>query len=349
VIKLLSKAILIVSVFILSMVIILSGCMPKISSVEKDIDDSMAEEPKKLTIYSGRQEKFIIPMVERFEQQTGIKVNLISGKATEYAHRIVEEGRNTQADVFLSNDAGVLEYLRRENMLAPIDENVLKVVPVNYRAVDNTWVGVTVRCRVFIYNKDLIKPEDMPKSLFDVVDPKYKGQFTINRAGNESMVTYFASVNSLVGPKETLELLKGIMANEPLILQSHTDVRRAVGSGEVKFGFVNNYHYKMQLLEEGMNNVGVIFPDQGEGEMGTFANVSGAAITKHAKHPKNALAFIQFLLEPEQQKLNDETPIIPGIEGVEYDEYKTANTSLSDVGPLWEETIKLMEEAGYSD
>lgn len=348
-IKLFPKRILIIAIFTLTVTLIFSGCMPKESPVKANIEVPAAEEPKELTIYSGRQEKFIIPMVERFEKQTGIKVNLISGKATEYAHRIVEEGANTQADVFLSNDAGILEYLRRENMLAPIDENVLKVVPENYRAEDNTWVGVTVRCRVFIYNKDLIKPEDMPKSLFDVVDPKYKGQFTINRAGNESMVTYFASVNSIIGPEKTLELLKGIMSNEPLILQSHTDVRRAVGSGEVKFGFVNNYHYKMQLLEEGMNNVGVIFPDQGEGQMGTFANVSGAAITKHAKHPKNALAFIQFLLEPEQQKLNDETPIIPGIEGIEYDEYKTADTSLSVVGPLWEETIKLMEEAGYSD
>lgn len=338
------KIILVLVIIISCLALVFAGC----TTTEKPVVSS-TEEAKELTIYSGRQEKFIIPMVERFEQQTGIKVNLISGKATEYAHRIVEEGENTQADVFLSNDAGILEYLRLENALTPIDKDTLKVVPKNYRAKDGTWVGITVRCRVFIYNKDLIKAEDVPKSIFDIVNPKYKGQFTINRAGNESMVTYFASIRSIIGPEKTLELLKGIMTNKPLILQSHTDVRRAVGSGEAKFGFVNNYHYKTQLLEEGMNNVGVIFPDQGEGQIGTFSNVSGAAITRYCKHPKNALSLIQFLLQPEQQKLNDETPIIPGIEGIEYDDYKAADTSLSDIGPLWEETIEMMEKAGYSD
>ena len=341
----------VIAIIFLSFALVLTGCtrIEKADRLNANESDLAIGEPKVLTIYNGRQEKFIIPMVERFEQQTGIKVNLISGKATEYAHRIVEEKENTQADVFLSNDAGILEYLRLENMLAPIDKDTLKVVPENYRAKDGTWVGVTVRCRVFIYNKNLIKVEDMPKSIFDLVDPKYKDQFTMNRAGNESMVTYFASIRSIIGPEKTLELLKGIMANKPLILQSHTEVRRAVGSGEAKFGLVNNYHYKMQLLEEGMNNVGIIFPDQGEGEIGAFSNVSGVAITKYGKHPKNALNLIQFLLQPEQQKLNDETPIIPGIEGVEYDEYKAANTSLSNVGPYWQETIELMEKAGYSD
>ncbi|HOM43066.1 MAG TPA: extracellular solute-binding protein, partial [Bacillota bacterium] len=168
-------------------------------------------------------------------------------------------------------------------------------------------------------------------------------------AGNESMITYFASIQSIIGPEETLELLKGIMANEPLILQSHTDVRRAVGSGEVKFGLVNNYHYKMQLQEEGMNHVAMIFPDQGEGELGAFANISGAAIPKYSKHPRNALLFIEYLLQPSQQKMNDETPIIRGIEGIEYESVRPADTSLSEIGPLWEKTTELMEKAGYSE
>ncbi|HNU79288.1 MAG TPA: extracellular solute-binding protein [Bacillota bacterium] len=341
------KGLVITACIIFALTSFLSGCSVPSNNNISIIQEK--EEPKVLTIYNGRQEKFIIPLVEKFEKDTGIKVNLISGKATEYAHRIIEEKENTQADVFLSNDGGILEYLRIENMLSPINSKLLEEVPGNYVGKNNTWTALTIRYRVFIYNTDLITLNEMPDSIFNLTDPKYKGQFTMNRAGNESMITYFASIQSIIGPEKALELLKGIMANKPLILQSHTDVRRAVGSGEVKFGLVNNYHYKMQLQEEGMNHVAMIFPDQGEGELGAFANISGAAIPKYAKHPQNALLFIEYLLQPSQQKMNDETPIIRGIEGIEYENVRPADTSLSEVGPLWEKTTELMEKAGYSE
>lgn len=320
---------------------LLTGCSSDIGEVK--------EEKKEVTIYSGRQEKFALPFVEKFEKETGIKVNLISGKATEYAHRIVEEKENTQADVFWANDAGILEYLRLQNLLTPIQSDVLEQVSSNYRGKDSTWTALTIRHRVFLYNTDQMTYENMPKSIFDLVNPKYKGQFAMDRAGNESMISYFTSLRVIIGPEKTLELLKGIMANEPLILQSHTDVRRAVGSGEVKFGLVNNYHYNIQLTEEGMNHVAQIFPDQGKDEIGTFVNISGVAITKHAKHSKNALLFIEFLLKAEQQKMNDETPIINNLTGVKYETAKIADTSLSEIGPFWDETTELMEKSGYSD
>ncbi len=307
------------------------------------------EESMELTIYSGRREKFTLPLIEKFEAETGIKVNLITGKSTEYAHRIVEEGEHTKADVFLANDAGVLEYLRLQNMLAKIDSKELEKVPINYRGKDNTWTGITVRSRIFMYNKDLMTAEEMPQSIFDLTAPKYKGQFAINRAGNESMVTYFTSIKTIIGEEKTLQLIEDIMANDPLILQSHTEVRRAVASGEVKFGLVNNYHLKVQLTEEGLNNVAALYPDQGENEIGTFVNVSGAAITKHATNTEEALLFIEFLLDEEQQKMNAETPIIPNIEGIEYENFKASDTSLGEVGPEWESTIELMRKAGYSD
>lgn len=335
----------IISILLIS-VLAFTGCTTSSNNKSNSNDN---EKSMELTIYSGRREKFTLPLVEKFQAETGIKVNLITGKATEYAHRIVEEGKNTKADVFLANDAGVLEYLRLQDMLATIDSEELEKVPMNYKGKGNTWTGITVRSRIFMYNKDLITAEEMAKSMFDLTDPKYKGQFAINRAGNESMVTYFTSIKTIIGEEKTLQLIKDIMANDPLILQSHTEVRRAVGSGEVKFGLVNNYHLKVQLTEEGMNNVAAIYPDQGEDEIGTFVNVSGAAITKHANNSENALLFIEFLLQEEQQKMNAETPIIPNIEGIEYEEFKASEASLGEVGPEWEATTELMREAGYSD
>ncbi|GAA0182161.1 extracellular solute-binding protein [Clostridium sediminicola] len=335
----------IISILLIS-VLAFTGCMT--SSNNKN-NSTNKEKSKELTIYSGRREKFTLPLVEKFQAETGIKVNLITGKATEYAHRIVEEDKNTKADVFLANDAGVLEYLRLQDMLALIDSEEIEKVPMNYRGKGNTWTGITVRSRIFMYNKDLITQEEMAKSMYDLTDSKYKGQFAINRAGNESMVTYFTSIKTIIGEEKTLQLMKDIMANDPLILKSHTEVRRAVGSGEVKFGLVNNYHLKVQLTEDGMNNVAAIYPDQDENGMGTFVNVSGAAITKYANNPVNALSFIEFLLQEEQQKMNAETPIIPNIEGIKYEEFKASKASLGEVGPEWESTTELMREAGYSD
>ncbi|WP_461206008.1 extracellular solute-binding protein [Clostridium sp. DL1XJH146] len=336
---------ILISIFVI-VILALTGCTTPSNNKN---NTTTKEKSMELTIYSGRREKFTLPVVEKFQAETGIKVNLITGKSTEYAHRIVEEGKNTKADVFLANDAGVLEYLRIQDMLAEINSKKLEKVPMNYRGKNNTWTGITVRSRIFMYNKDLIDAKEMPQSIFDLTDPKYKGQFAINRAGNESMVTYFTSIKTIIGEEKTLELIEDIMANDPLILQSHTDVRRAVGSGEVKFGLVNNYHFKVQLTEEGLNNVAAIYPDQGEDAIGTFVNVSGAAITKYATNKEAALLFIEFLLEEEQQKMNAETPIIPNIEGIEYEDFKASDTSLGEVGPQWESTIELMRKAGYSD
>lgn len=314
-------------------------------------------EEETLVIYSGRKEQFVMPLIEKFEQDTGIKVQLLSGNAIEYAHRIMEEQRNPQADIFLANDAGVMEYLRLQGALEPNNSKELTNIPANFRAEDGSWVGLSARSRVLMYNKDLITETEMPQSILDLTDPKYKGQFAITRAGNESMISHISALRAELGDEATTELLKGILANKPIITSGHTDIRKAVGSGEVAFGLVNNYYFHLQLEEETHNNVGVIYPDQGEQQMGTFVNVAGVAIVKDAKNMDNAKAFVDFLLQPEQQELfaynSKETPLVANVPTLDYakkiDEYKHMSMPLSNLGTVWEDTVDLMERAGFSE
>lgn len=342
-----NKKLLLLFPFIIFLVIGLAGCSNNTS--EKD-DET-------LVIYSGRKEQFILPLIDKFEQETGIKVQLLSGNAVEYAHRIMEEERNPQADIFLANDAGVMEYLRINGALEPNDSPAIDNIPANFRAEDGSWVGISARSRVLMYNKDLISEEEMPKSILDLADPQYKGQFAIASAGNESMISHISALRVALGDEATTKLLEDILANDPLITKGHTEIRQAVGAGEVAIGLVNNYYYHLQLEEDTNNNVGVIYPDQGEDQMGTFVNVAGVAIVKGSKNMENAQAFVDFLLQPEQQELfaynSKETPLLPDVATLEYakriDEYKHMDMPLSSLGTVWEDTVNLMEKAGFSE
>jgi iron(III) transport system substrate-binding protein len=312
--------------------------------------------PGELVVYSGRREAFVTPLVEKFEAETGITVRLLSGSASEYALRIMDEAARPQADIFFANDAGVMEKLRLEGMLEPYDSPALQQIPEDFRAEDGSWVGLSARSRVLIYNTDLIDEEEMPQSILDLADSRFRGQFAITQSGSEAMISHVTALRLLLGDEATSEFIAGMLANQPTILQGHTDIRKAVGAGEFAFGLVNNYYYHLQLLEETHNQVAAIYPDQGEGEMGTFVNVAGVALVKGGPNRTNAERFVEFMLAPEQQEmfanLNYETPVLPGIPVVDIarpiDDYRRAAVRLADLGPLWEETIRLMEAAGYT-
>lgn len=334
------------------------GCTTTASKGDQNNNgETIDKESKELVIYSGRKEQFILPLLEEFEKETGIKVSLLAGSATEYAHRIIEEKNNPQADIFFSNDAAIMEYLKQEGALEAYDSEAVKQIPENFRAEDNSWIGLSARSRVFMFNKDLILAEEMPQSIFDLVDPKYKGEFAITKAGSEAMVSHIAAVRTVFGDDVTEELIKGIMANEPVIMSGHTDIRKAVGSGEVKFGLVNNYYFHLQLEEDTDNNVDAIYPDQGENEMGTFVNIAGIAFVKGGKNSENGKKLAEFLLREEQQEVfamvNKETPVLPHIKTLDYakkvDEYKVADIKLSDLSKVWSDTVDLMERAGYAE
>ncbi len=310
-----------------------------------------------LVIYSGRSERFVLPLIQEFESETGIQVQLLSGDAAQYIHRLTAEQARPRADLFLANDGAILEVARTQGLFQAITSESTEIIPNSFRAVDDSWIGLAARTRVFMYNTDLMGEADVPQRIMDLADPRYHGQFAITRAGNSSMVTHISALRAMYGDQQVREFLQGVLANEPLILRGHTDIRRAVGAGEVAFGLVNNYYYHLQLDEPVDNQVAAVYPDQGPDEMGAFVNVSGVGLVKGAPNQANALAFIDFLLRTDNLETysleSRETPLVAGIPAFEHartiDQYKTADLNLSELGDVYLDTLDLMEAVGFAE
>lgn len=308
---------------------------------------------QELVIYSARKEQFVQPLVDKFEQETGIKVKLLTGDEA-LVNKLIEESNRPQADIFFSNDAGALEYLRLRTILAPNTSTSVRAVDPMYRAEDGSWVGLSARTRVLMYNRDLISESEMPQDLWDLADSKWQGQFMITRGGNGSAVAHIAALTAVWGEEKTLEWMQRIKDNAGAIVDGHTDIRKAIGRGEFKFGLVNNYYYHLQLAEDRDNNVGVIYPDQGPNGIGAFVNAAGVGLVKNGPNSSNARIFIDFLLKPEQLKVfaynSREVPLDPSIEFVSearsISEYKVTNISLQAIGGVWENVKSLIEAAG---
>lgn len=307
--------------------------------------------PESLVIYSGRKEPLIKPVIDSFEKDTGIKVTIRSGGASELANAIIEEQKSPGADVFIANDAGTLEMLRLKDLLQPNTSDALKNIPEDLKAKDGSWIGVSARARVIMYNTALVKDHEIPQSIKELTNPKWKKQVAIAASSNESVIGHVTAMRLVMGEDETEKFLRDLIKNQVQTLKGHTEVRQAVASGEFKLGIVNHYYYHLQKQEG--SKVGVIYPDQGENQMGVPVNVAGAAIVKGAKNTKSAQKFIDYLVKPETQelfaKLNHEAPVVPNIptyEAKKISEFKRPSIKLEQLGSELNNTINLLEKVG---
>jgi iron(III) transport system substrate-binding protein len=331
-------------------VALLAGCSPKEPVVE---EATTPQETDSLVVYSSRNETFVQALLDKFEAETGIKVlALHAGDAV--VNKIVEEAKNVQADIFISNDVGGMEHLRMEGLLQGVQPDGIQTIDGIYRAEDNAWFALSARTRVLMYNKDLITEEEMPKTIWELTDSKWKGKFAITRGGNAGLISHVSALRQEWGDEKTLEWLSIVKDNAGAITQGHGDIRKAVGSGEFVFGLVNNYYYHQQLREPENNNVGVIYPDQGEGEMGAVVNAAGVAFIKGAPNEINAVTFLEWILKPENQRefsyASLEIPINPNIEAIgeaaRISDYKVHNMPLRALGEVWTDTRQLIEQSG---
>ena len=337
-----------VIVLIMSLLLIfLAGCgqtgATPVSNGEND----------ELVVYSSRNETFVDALLEKFEADTGIKVKALhAGDAV--VNRIVEESGNVQADIFISNDIGAMEHLRLEGLLKGVNPAGIETIGDHYRAEDQSWFALSARTRVLMYNKDLITEEEMPKTIAELTDPVWKDQFAITRGGNGGMISHVSALRYEWGDDQTLAWLTNVKDNAGAIMQGHGDIRRAVGSGEFKFGLVNNYYYHQQLGEPEHNNVGIIYPDQGGDEMGAVINAAGVAFIKGGPSTDSALIFAEWILQPENQRefsfSSLEVPINPEIEAVSdalpISEYNVHAMPLRELGSVWTDTRQLIEASG---
>jgi len=294
-----------------------------------------------LVVYSARSESLFKPVLDAFNQaHPEIKVTVLTGSNGELAAKLLEEQANPQADLLVNSDILTMESLAAQGLFVPNDSAAVAAVPETYRAEDGSWVALTLRSRVLMYNTDRVQAEQLPDSVLDLVDPQWKGQVGVADSRNGATIAHLVAMRHLQGEEVMADFVRGLLANEVQWFGGHTDVRKAVGSGELALGLVNHYYYHLSKAEGAP--VAVVYPDQEEGGMGLIVNSTNAGIVEGARHPELAKLFIDFMLSPEGQKvyadLNFEYPVTPGVataEGVPpLSDFVLADVTLKT---LWEE------------
>lgn len=255
----------------------------------------------RLVVYSGRKEKAIKPAVEAFTRKTGIQVDLKGGKTSGLANEIRMEQANPRGDLFISTEGGIMELLAAEGLLDPYLSPAIKAVPDEFKSATGTWTGISGRARVILYNKNLVPEKDVPKSVFDLTHPRWKGKLAIAGTRERTTLAWVSALVAVKGEAFTRDYIKGLLANGLKILSDNTEVWQGVGRGEFALGLTNSPNYylarKMDLP------VGVVYPDQGSDGIGTLINANAAAVIKGAKNPDAARKLIDFLLSPEGQRI----------------------------------------------
>lgn len=306
-----------------------------------------------LVIYSGRSEPLIQPVIDAFKAEfPAVNVLLKAGSNSELANALIEEQANPQADVFITTELFTVQALVQQDIFQAYFPDGAEQLPAEFIGPDNKWIGLTRRARVIMYNSDLISPDELPASIFDLTDPRWKGRVAAAGSTNGSMQAQIAAMRQLIGEEATEEWLNGLIVNEVTFFGGHTDVRKAVGAGEFELGLVNHYYFYLQQAEG--SNVGIIFPDQDEGQIGLITNATSAAIIKGSSNPAAARAFIDFLVSVEGQRLfaelNYEYPALPGVmpreEVQPLDGFRLADVDIAQAALEFDATFDLMDKVG---
>jgi len=261
---------------------LLSGCS---SSNEQATDVT------ELTVYSGRSEEFIAPFFAQWEAQSGIKLNIRYGDSAELAAQILEEGSNSPADLFLSQDAGSLGAVAEAGLFTQLSSEVASAIPAQYVAANRNWVGVTGRARVFAYAPDRVKT--LPLSVADLTKSEYKNQVGIAPT-NASFQAFVTALIENKGADFAKDWLKALQANGVKIYAKNSAIVEAIDKGEISIGLVN--HYYIWEVSEGLGRAinvknGFFAP----GDLGNLINVSGAGVLASSKKYKASEDLINFL------------------------------------------------------
>ncbi len=271
------------------------------------------DEAESLTIYSGRSESLVGPIIEQFANATGIDVSVKYASTSQMAATLAEEGDNTRADVFFAQDPGGLGAV--EHMLQTIPQEILDKTPAWARSPEGRWVGISGRARVIVYNTENISADDIRTDLWGFTDPKWKGRIGWPPT-NASFQTMVTAMRHLWGDERTRQWLEAIQANDPKVYEKNTPTVAAAGVGEIDVGFVNHYYLYRFLAEEG-ESFGARNHHLAAGGPGSLIMVAGAGILSSSENTDAAAKLLEFLLSPvAQQYFAGQTYEYPLVEGV---------------------------------
>jgi iron(III) transport system substrate-binding protein len=313
-----------------------------------------------VNLYSARKEKLIKPLLDRFTQETGIKVNLVTGKADALLQRLQSEGRNSPADLLITTDAGRLYRAKQAGVTRAVESDLLsETVPANFRDPEGHWYGLSLRARPILYVKGKVDPAQL-SSYEALVDPVWKGNICIrssNNIYNQSLVASLIAANGVVATEQWATGLVKNFARPPR--GGDRDQIKAAAAGLCDIAIANTYYLAGMLTSkdaaqrEAAEKMAVFWPNQTG--RGAHFNVSGAAVTLAAKNKENAVKLLEFLLEKSSQawyaETNGEYPVradvAPGELLKSWGEFKMDDLNLDRLGELNPEAVRLMDRAGW--
>lgn len=315
---------------------------------------SCAKDSSELTVYTSRQPQLIEPIVEQFTNETGIKVNLLSGNAQELMERIDIEGEDSPADIFMTVDAGVLWQAAERDILAKIDSEILKEnIPAHLRDSKNEWFGLSKRARTIVFSSDQFKDNDF-STYEDLAHPKWKGKLCLRTSKKVYNRSLIASMIDAYGFDKSKEVVSGWVSNLATeVFSNDTNALKAVSSGQCGVTIVNTYYLARLLDDPEYNNLSLFWANQSD--RGVHVNISGAGVVKTSKNKKNAVLFLEYLSSNRAQDFyasaNKEYPVLIGAkidESIEnWGSFSEHTINVSKLGSLQKEAVFLAQEVGY--
>lgn len=309
-----------------------------------------------LTVYSGRDERFVGEMYRRFTTLTGIQVRVRYGDSATLAATLLEEGRNSPADVFVSQDAGALGAVASRGLLKVLPQSVLRRVPARFRAPGKRWVGVTGRARVVVYNTNELRPSSLPRTIWGYTQTRWKAKVGLPPT-NASFQAFVSAMRVRAGDERTRDWLLALKANDVRFYSGNSQVVAAVARGEIQVGFVNHY-YLYQLKEQQPNAAAANYFLRGKNDPGALVNVAGAGVVSRTRKAAAAQRLLAFLLGSEAQRYFSRSPGraeyplaagvrprtgLPALSSIE-----GARINLGRLGRELEPTLRLLNEVGYT-
>ena len=303
-------------------------------------------EEEALTLYSGRKENLVQPLIDQFTADTGIEVDVRYAGTSETAALILEEGDNTNADVFYGVGGAALGALSAAGAFVEIDQEILDLVPEAYRSAEGEWVGTSGRARILVYNPETVA--EVPDSVMDLANPEWDGRVAIAPSYG-SFQAFVTAMRVVEGEQAALDWLNA-MSEQAVIFGRDEEVMEAVESGQVDTGMVNHYYWNRRGIEQGYDNLRSAAAFFGTTDVGNLVNVAGVGMLNDSEAAKT---FVEYLLSDSAQTYFAETtmeyPMVSTVEAapelIPLNEIPTAELDLNDIDQL-DRTLEMMREAG---
>lgn len=304
------------------------------------------------TLYSGRDEDLVQPLIDQFTDETGIEVEVRYGNTAELGSLLLEEGDATPADVFLSQDAGALGALSAAGLFETLPDDIADAVPAGFTSTDGSWVGLTGRARVIVFDGERLTADELPDTIDGYVTDEWEGRLGVAPT-NASFQSFVTALRVLEGEEAAESWAQSLADNDPQIFESNIPILTAVNDGALEAGLLNHYYWFRQANEVGVENMRAQLKFLQAGDAGGIVNVTGAGLLQGAAENEDALAFIEYLLSEDGQRYfveeTFEYPLVPGIEAPNglpsLESLVNPELDLSDLESL-EQTQELLARVG---